>query len=151
MTSLGSSLFTLVEWTDIGGGARAVPLRYYVATIASFRLTSRYSRGLLSLTDFTHDQILAALGLLIALMTAITPVLTATGAAIGSWITARRAAKREDLDYLRVELRTLRKRVDQLEAENDRLIKENHKLREHISILRTEMIRSNIQVPEFDQ
>ena len=103
------------------------------------------------MTDFTHDQILAALGLLIALMTAITPVLTATGAAIGSWITARRAAKREDLDYLRVELRTLRKRVDQLEAENDRLIKENHKLREHISILRTEMIRSNIQVPEFDQ
>jgi hypothetical protein len=103
--------------------------------------------------EFTHEQLLLLIAALAALLTAIGPIMTTMGAAVGSWITSRRAAKREDLDLLRTDLGLLRDRVRNLETENRRLLQENLVLREYIATLRITLREHDIDVPalkDFD-
>lgn len=104
--------------------------------------------------DLTHEQLLLFIAGLAALLTAIGPILTTLGAAVGSWVTARRAAKKEDVDLLRSDVAQLRERIRFLEAENVRLAQENLVLREYIAVLRIKLREHDIMVPplkDFDQ
>ncbi len=80
--------------------------------------------------------------------------MTTLGAAIGSWVTARRAAKKEELERLRDEMMLLRKRINKLESENNQLRQENLILREYISTLRIALQENGIDIPplrDFDE
>src|SRR5574342_617859 len=102
----------------------------------------------------THEQLLLILGGLAALFAALSPIMTTIGAAAGSWITARRAAKKEEVERLREDLMALRERVHCLEQENNRLRQENLVLREYIAKLRITLMKHEIDIPElkdFDQ
>lgn len=97
--------------------------------------------------ELTHEQLLLLMGAIAALMTALVPILTSIGAGIGSWITARRAAKKDDVDLLRGELDRFRTRMDRLQVENDMLRRENTTMREYVARLRLILIEHEIDVP----
>jgi hypothetical protein len=101
----------------------------------------------------SHEKLLLILGAITALLAVLGPLMTTAGAAVGSWITARRAAQKDEVELLRADLMTLRERVRCLEVENNHLRQENLVLREYIATLRITLREHDIDVPalrDFD-
>lgn len=97
--------------------------------------------------ELTHEQLILIIGTL-------GPLLTALGAVIGSWLTARTAAKKNDLVRLQKETAILRERINKLEVEKNILRQENLNLREYISTLRIKLQENGIEIPalrDFDE
>lgn len=112
-------------------------------------MINTYSRR--SLMELTHEQLLLLIGTFAAFLTAASPILTTIGAAIGSWITARQAAKKSELERLTARLDRLRDDFDELQMENTQLHKENLRLLEYIAHLRVVLREHNINVPDFEE
>ena len=97
----------------------------------------------LSMRDLTHEELLLLLGAITAFFAVVSPLLIAFGSAFGAWLTARRAARKDDLELLR-------NRVDKLEAENEELHRERIILYEYIARLRVILQEHGIEAPPLE-